>query len=78
VQTSPNSARGIAEFVRSLPADWLPPQSDVEELRDQFAPDWVIRTPQELMCSYLRDGYAKPKFRIRGGQRVLVGLAASR
>jgi hypothetical protein len=78
VQTSPNSADRVAEFVRSLPPEFLPPQSDVDELRESYGPDYVIRTPQELMSIYLRDGYAKPKFRIRGGQRVLVGLAASR
>jgi hypothetical protein len=64
--------------VRSLPPDALPAQADVDELRGRYGPDYGIRTPQELMSTYLRDGYAKPKFRIRDGQRVLVGLAASR
>jgi hypothetical protein len=77
VQTSLNSADGIADFVRALPAEFLPPQADVDELREQFGPDYIIRSPRQLMFTYLRDGYAKPKFRIRNGERVLVGLVAA-
>ncbi len=65
------------EFVNFLPPEILPPQADVDELRQRYGPEYTIRTPQELMSTYLRDGYAKPKFRIRDGQRVLVGLVAS-
>jgi hypothetical protein len=63
--------------VRSLPPDALPAQADVDELRESYGPDYVIRTPQELICTYLRDGYAKPKFRISRGKRILVGLVAA-
>ena len=76
VQTSPNSADRVAEFVRSLPPEFLPPQSDVDELRERYGPYYAIRTPQELMSTYLRHGHAKPKFRIRDCRRVLVGLVA--
>ena len=29
------------------------------------------------MFTYIRDGYAKPKFRIKQGRRELVGLVAA-
>jgi len=65
------------DFVNSLPPEILPPQADVDELRQRYGPEYTIRTPQELMFTYLRDGYGKPKFSFRDGQRVLVGLVAS-
>lgn len=71
-QSSPNSAHGIAEFVSTLPVEWLPPQSDVDEFRRMW-PDWVIRTPQELMTVWLRDGYARPVY----GKQGLVGIKAA-
>ena len=80
-RNSVSSVRGVSpelwEFVRSLPPDALPAQADVDELRERYGTYYAIRTPQELMSTYLRDGYAKPKFRIRDGQRVLVGLVAA-
>ncbi len=66
------------EFVRALPSEILDPlQADVEEFRERFGPHYSIHTPQQLMFTYLRDGYAKPKFRITQGRRELVGLVAA-
>lgn len=54
----------------------------MEEFREHFGPPYRISTPQQLLFTYLRDGYAKPKFRIRmspegNRERVLVGLVAA-
>ena len=43
--SSAKCADPVAQFVASLPPDLLPPQSDVDELRERYGPMHTIRTP---------------------------------
>ncbi len=66
------------DFVMSLPPEIIDPLGDqVAEFRERYGPHYRIRTPHQLMFTYIRDGYAKPKFRIKQGHRELVGLVAA-
>ncbi len=66
------------DFVMSLPPEVIDPlENHVAEFRERYGPHYRIRTPHQLMFTYIRDGYAKPKFRIKQGHRELVGLVAA-
>ena len=66
------------ELVQSLLDGCLDPfREHVSEFKERYGPLYSVHTPQQLVFEYTTSGYAKPKFRISGGKRILVGLVAA-
>jgi hypothetical protein len=62
-------------FITSLPADYIAPYEEhIEEFRETVRP---VYTTQQIVFNYILDGFMKPKFKVRNGQRVFTGLVAA-